>query len=351
MLKLLRDDNIVKFELIVFGTHLSQKHGYTINDIIADGFDVSHQLDTMPGGDAPADIAAAMGKTLLVFSEFWCANGPRFDIVFCLGDRFEMFAAVAATAPFGLKVAHVHGGETTLGAIDNAFRHSISQFSSLHFVSSEHYAERVRNLVDNTEHVYVVGALGLDNIRDLNLLDADSFQQRFGIRIDGDTILFTFHPETVFADANVHHGHELVKALLALTNYNVLITMPNADTYGDTLRSIFRDGFKDCGRIHMVENLGSLGYLSAMKLCSFLMGNTSSGIIEAASLGKYVINLGTRQQGRVCGSNVISVAVDSQAIVAAVESLESREKWEDGNLYDMGGAAALIMSVLKNDLE
>ncbi|MFM7105970.1 MAG: UDP-N-acetylglucosamine 2-epimerase [Flavobacteriales bacterium] len=350
LLKQLRNDTILKFELIAFGTHLSKNHGYTIKEIISDGFDVSHQLDTMPHGDAPSDISHAMGKTMMVFSEFWRVNGAHFDIVLCLGDRYEMFAAVVATAPFGLLVAHVHGGETTLGAIDNAFRHSISQFSRFHFVSSEHYSDRIRNMVDHTDHVYVVGALGLDNVRDLNLLDATGFEQRFGIRIDENTILFTFHPETMMADNNVKHGQELVRTLLALTNYNVLVTMPNADTYGDTLRSIFLEGLKSCPRIQMVENLGSLGYLSAMNLCAFLMGNTSSGIIEAASFGKYVINLGSRQQGRACGDNVMHVEVDKQEILSAVHLIESKGEWQKGNMYDKGGAANCIIDVLKSHL-
>ena len=350
LLRQLRKDDHLKFELIVFGTHLSINHGYTIKEIISDGFDVTHQLDTMPNGDAPLDISHAMGKTMMVFSEFWRKNGAHFDAVLCLGDRYEMFAAVAATAPFGILVAHVHGGETTLGAIDNAFRHSISQFSRFHFASCEHYAKRIKNMVDNTNDVYVVGALGLDNIRDMDLLDATGFEQRFGFRMDDKTILFTFHPETILADSNVKHGQELVKALLALTNYNVLITMPNADTYGDTLRSIFMEGLKSCPRIQMVENLGTLGYLSAMKLSAFLLGNTSSGIIEAASFGKYVINLGSRQRGRACGDNVMHVAVDSQEILSAVLLIESKGDWQNGNMYDKGGAANCIIDVLRSRL-
>jgi GDP/UDP-N,N'-diacetylbacillosamine 2-epimerase (hydrolysing) len=348
LLKAFRRDAHFNFELVVFGTHLSEKHGYTINEIFADGFKVHHRLNTLPLGDKPADISDAMGKTLMEFSEFWRINGSRYDVVLCLGDRYEMFAAVAAAAPFGLFIAHVHGGETTLGAIDNAFRHSITQFASMHFVAAEKYAHRLQSMLDNPRNIHVVGALGIDNMRELELMDTSAFQARFGFQVDQKTILFTFHPETVSPETNVRHGHELVKTLSVLEGYKVLITMPNADTYGDTLRRLFIEGLQSKAHIQIVENLGSVGYLSAMKLCAFLMGNSSSGIIEAASLGKYVVNLGTRQKGRAHGENVIDVAIDSDEILKAISDLERLNEWDGGNIYDLGGAADGICRILKS---
>jgi GDP/UDP-N,N'-diacetylbacillosamine 2-epimerase (hydrolysing) len=350
LLKLLRNDAKHSFELVVFGTHLSSKHGHTVDAILADGFDVHHRLDTLPEGDQPEDIAVAMGKTMHAFAHFWRIHGQRFDVVLCLGDRYEMFAAVAAAAPFGLNIAHVHGGETTLGAIDNAFRHSITHFSRMHFVSAEAYAERVRQLCEEPRQIAVVGALGLDNTRDIEMLSKETFTQAFGFGVDEKTILCTFHPETINADQNQTFGRELIDALQQLTDYRVLMTLPNADTYGDTLRRMYTDAFAANPRIQLAENLGTLGYMSAMKHCAFLLGNTSSGIIEAASFGKYVIDLGDRQKGRAHGLNVVHAPVQCDAILAAVRHIATLGPWEGGNIYDLGGAARRIIHALESEI-
>ena len=351
LLKLLRNDAKHSFELVVFGTHLSSKHGHTVDAIRTDGFEASHCLDTMPEGDKPEHIAVAMGKTMQVFAEFWKTQGHRFDVILCLGDRYEMFAAVAAAAPFGLNIAHVHGGETTLGAIDNAFRHSITLFSRMHFVSTEAYSERVRQLHDTPQPVYVVGALSLDNVRELQLMTTAEFNTAFGFSVDSSTILCTFHPETVNPEQNEQLGHELIEAIRQLTEYRFLITLPNADTYGDTLRRMLIEAFAQDSRVQLAENLGTLGYMSAMKHCAMLLGNTSSGIIEAASFEQYVIDLGDRQKGRAHGLNVLHAPVQRDAILAAVKDAAARGKWKGGNLYALGGAAIKMMNALESELK
>ncbi len=337
-------------ELIAFGTHLSPKHGHTIDAILNDGFEVQHRLDTLPDGDSPADIASAMGKTMQVFAQFWNAHAKQFDVVLCLGDRYEMFAAVAASAPFGVRVAHVHGGETTLGAIDNAFRHSITHFAQLHFVSAPAYAERVQSLTEKSEGIYTVGALSLDNLRNMELLTPEELTSQFHVNVDKQTILCTFHPETIAHERNADYGNELIAALLELAHHHVIITLPNADTSGDTLRRMFVDAFADNERVQLVENLGTHGYMSVMKHCGFLLGNTSSGILEAASLGKYVIDLGERQRGRAHGSNVVHVAIERAAIVNAVREIGQLGDWKGTNMYDIGGAAEGIVLAIENEL-
>lgn len=350
LLQRFKMDALHHVELIAFGTHLSPKHGHTIDAILNDGFEVQHRLDTLPDGDSPADIASAMGKTMQVFAQFWNAHAKQFDLVLCLGDRYEMFAAVAASAPFGVRVAHVHGGETTLGAIDNAFRHSITHFAQLHFVSAPAYAERVQSLTETSNGIYTVGALSLDNLRNMQLLGPEELMTQFQLHVDKQTILCTFHPETIAHERNVEYGNELIAALHALTSYRVIITLPNADTFGDTLRHMFFDAFADSDRIRFVENLGTLGYMSVMKHCGFLLGNTSSGILEAASLGKYVIDLGERQRGRAHGSNVIHAAVERTAMLSAVQHIEHQGTWNGTNMYDIGGAAEAIVHAIENEL-
>jgi GDP/UDP-N,N'-diacetylbacillosamine 2-epimerase (hydrolysing) len=169
--------------------------------------------------------------------------------------------------------------------------------------------------------------------------------------VDDTSILCTFHPETVHPDRNERYGLELIAAIKELKEFNVLMTLPNADTFGNRLRSMFIDAFREDNHVQLVENLGTMGYMSAMQNCAFMLGNTSSGIAEAASFGKYVIDLGDRQKGRAHGENVIHVPVERDAILAAVKDVAARGKWEGGNMFDLGGAAVKIMNALESVLK
>jgi GDP/UDP-N,N'-diacetylbacillosamine 2-epimerase (hydrolysing) len=318
LLKQLKQDSDFELSLIAFGTHLSDFHGKTIHQIERLGFEVEYTVESMQLTDSPNAIATAIGLTTIKFADFWKAHAQDFDLIFCLGDRYEMFAAVMAAVPFQLPIAHLHGGETTLGAIDNAFRHAITVASTYHFVSTESHAQRVAEIIGSKEHIYNVGALSLDNIQDIPMLTIEAFKEKLGIDLAIPTILITFHPETVALTKNEGYTNELVKAIKQLTDYQVLITMPNADTSGNTVRQILLANFSNDKRVLLVENLGTQNYLTVMKYATVLVGNTSSGIIEAASFAKPVINLGNRQLGRTAGNNVIHVPISSDAIVAAV---------------------------------
>lgn len=340
----------VSFDLIVFGTHLSAVHGYTKNEILNNGFTIAHEIETLLPGDTAEDIAASMGKTITLFSGFWGRHTKDFDIVLCLGDRYEMFAAVAASIPFVMPVAHIHAGETTLGAIDNAFRHAITHASSLFFTSTELYADKVRRMVDKQpgSDVYNVGALSLDTFEDFEGYAIEEFSEKWHIDLSKPTILTTFHPETVDGGSNKTHAETLCAVInqYAAAGFQFLITMPNADTYANSIRQAFTEKLSDNRNVYMVENLGTKSYFTAMQSCCFLLGNTSSGIIEAASFGKYVINLGNRQAGRAHGLNVIDCAIEKDAIAAVIEKIREK-KWTGGNIYYQGGAADQIINVLK----
>jgi GDP/UDP-N,N'-diacetylbacillosamine 2-epimerase (hydrolysing) len=169
LIKKLKADQFFEVDIIAFGTHLSNFHGQTIQEILNDGFDVKYRIESMLLTDTPDSISTAMGLTTIKFADFWKSHAKDFDLVFCLGDRYEMFAAVVASIPFNIPLAHFHGGETTLGAIDNIFRHSISLASTYHFVATEAYAEKVKQIKGSSENVYEVGALSLENIDSLNL--------------------------------------------------------------------------------------------------------------------------------------------------------------------------------------
>jgi GDP/UDP-N,N'-diacetylbacillosamine 2-epimerase (hydrolysing) len=347
LLQRLKQDSFFEYELIVFGTHLSFFHGHTIDQIEEAGYQVHHTIESLLVTDSSSSITTSMGLTTIKFAEFWAAHQGYFDLVFCLGDRYEMFSAVMAGVAFQIPFAHIHGGETTLGAIDNVFRHSITLASIMHFVSTPQYANRVKELTGTDTGIHYVGALGLDNLSNLSLLSVKEFEQKWGVDLSKKTILTTFHPETVNYNENENAVRELIDAINSLSNYQVVITMPNADTEGNKIRKALTDSFSNSDRVYLIENLGQVSYFTAMKYCSFLLGNTSSGIIEAASFGKYVINLGDRQKGRACGDNIIHSAVKTNDILNAVKKIESSNNLDSYNIYDNGGAATKIVEIIK----
>ncbi len=349
LLRAIKTDSFFSLSLIAFGTHLSEQHGYTKNAIIKDGFKVDYELNTLPTGDQPFHIASSIGKTIELFSSFWNEKGNSFDLIFCLGDRYEMFAAVTAGIPFNMKFAHLHGGEKTLGSIDNVFRHCITHASFYHFASTLHYAERIKSLLDEPKNIYYVGALSLDNLENLQLFSKKEFYKLYNYDISFPTILVTFHPETVGFSKNSDYIKVILEILLSLSTFRILITSSNADTMRDVFWKEFKELEKQSGgKIKCIENLGTQGYFSAMKHCSFLLGNSSSSIIEAASFDKMVINVGNRQKGRIHGDNVIDVSFNKAEILQAIQKANNtHEKYV--NPYYSGNVARRIVQILKSD--
>src|SRR6056300_1532521 len=338
--------------VIAFGTHVSKTHGHTVDHIVHDGFPMSKTIDTLPKGDSPVDIAESYALTAQQFLEYWSEEGSTYDVVLALGDRYEMAAAVAASIPFGLKIAHVHGGETTLGAIDNIYRHSISLASYVHFVSADPYVVRLKQLLDTPDPlVFNVGSLGLENIEQIELLDKTTFYERWGVDLNQPTILVTEHPDTVDYHKNEDYSVVVGEALNTLAKeYPVVITLPNADTMGNLYRKRLVELSKTHPNVFAVENFGTQSYFACMNYAQFLLGNTSSGIIEAASFNKHVINIGDRQKGRLCGDNVIHVPFDKQLIIEATQKLKGKY-WKGGNLYQQAQPSRKILDILRTHLE
>ncbi len=347
LLKELRLTDEIDFEILAFGTHLSVKHGYTINQILKDGFSVLHQVEVPFEHDGPEDIALCYAKTVEQFSKFWAKNGKNYDWILVLGDRFEMAAAVAAGIPFVLPFAHIHGGETTLGAIDNIYRHFITLSSSLHFVSLPIFKERVNEIVGEQARCFVIGALGLDNLSQIPLLSPDEFYQKWQIDLTKPSLLITIHPETVAFDDNITFANESESALLQLANqYQLIVTMPNADTNGNLYRKMFQTlKEKYPTQVHLIENFGTESYFTAMKHVGLMLGNTSSGITEGASFQKYVLNIGDRQKGRIAGENVIHTSFNSKEIIENVNQYFGKS-YTENSIYFKGGAAKIIVKEL-----
>lgn len=339
--------NVDSFEtqIIVFGSHLSKNHGYTITQIIDDGFDVIKKIETLPTGDGAVDISKSIGETIVSFADFWAKD--KFDLIFALGDRFEMFAAVASTVPFNIKVAHIHGGETTAGAIDDVFRHSITSMSSYHFTATEKYKKRVIDLLNSKNNVFNVGALSIDNIRSLNLLSIEEFQRSFKIDLSQPTILITFHPETVNFNKSKEQIFELTEALRDIDNFQMVITMPNIDTGNLCVRNGLNSFINKTPKAYGVESLGTLAYLSCMKHCKMMIGNTSSGFIEASGFNKPVVNIGNRQEGRIITENIFNVPILKDEILKGVQKAENFNSRKKVSIYGDGHTAKKIVEILK----
>ena len=346
LLKKLKADDFFKFKIIAFGTHLSVKYGNTIEQIYNDEFDVAYKIETILDTNSPEMISKSMATTIGKFAEVWANEKSSLDYILCLGDRYEMFAAITASIPFNIPIAHIHGGETTLGAIDNSFRHSLTAMSKLHFTSTQNHANRVSQIIGTEKQVYNVGALSLDNLFDIDILSVQAFKQKFKIELN-NPILVTFHPETVAYEKNEQYVDELIAALNVFEK-QILITMPNADTMGDIIRTKLSEFAKHKSNFVIVESLGTVGYFSCLQHCDFVLGNSSSGIIEAASFGKYFINLGARQLGRDCGSNVIHCEIEKDKILNAVQSINKFPVIGKENIYGDGNTANKIISIFKS---
>lgn len=346
LLRALVEDGFFSLKIIPFGTHLSRLHGYTIREIEQDGFPLSHPTETQLLGDSPEIIARSMGLTTQKFSEIWAELGPETDLVFALGDRYEMLAAVLATVPFGLPVAHLHGGETTLGAIDNAFRHSLTHIARYHFPATEGAARRVIELRGSDAHVYPVGALALDNVRTLPLLSVEEFRRKFGVDLSVPPVLFTFHPETVAFERNAGYLDTMRDVLRAVPD-PLLITLPNADTMGNLIREGLLRFARERPDAHVVDSLGTQGYFTALAHCRYVLGNSSSGILEAASFRKYVVNVGDRQLGREAGENVLHVPIDRDRILETIARIPTLPALSGENRYGDGHTAERIVRILK----
>ncbi len=348
LLEDLKKDHFFDLQIIAFGTHLSEKHGFTLKNIIRDEYKIIHKINTFINDDSKKGIVDSYAKTINEFSRFW--NNNNFDLVFCLGDRFEMSAAVQSSIPFGITLAHIAGGETTLGAIDNIYRHQISLASKIHFVSTKCNLKKVIQITGCSNYLYNVGSLSLSKIKHFKAIDKSIFFKKFGIKND-PYILVTFHPETVSLDSNLLYVKEISKALSEICReINVIITMPNADTLGSVYRKEIND-LRDNNKnsIFLIENFGKKYYFNAMHYSTLLLGNTSSGIIEAASFGKYVINVGDRQKGRTQSLNVHDVNFNSNNIIKTTLKLLSYDPYSGENIYFKTNPEKKIIKILKNN--
>ena len=349
VLRRIQRDPDLALHLIVTGMHLSPEFGFTVHEIEEDGFEISNRVEMLLSSDTPEGIAKSMGLSTIGFAQAYARFRP--DILLVLGDRFETHAAVVASVPFNIPVAHIHGGETTEGAIDEVFRHSITKMSHLHFVSTEVYAQRVIQMGEEPHRVVVCGAPSLDNIPGTSWLTSEELESRHGLDLAGRCLLVTYHPVTLEPQHTEARLRELLAAL-AETDGGVIFTYPNADTQSRLVIEMLHEFVSQHTRCQIVMHLGNHGYFSLMSYVAAMVGNSSSGIIEAASMKLPVVNIGNRQRGRVRGKNVIDVGNSRDEIlggIARATSPEFRAGLSDlVNPYGDGHSAERIVDQLRN---
>ncbi len=305
----------LRLHLIVSGSHLSPDFGMTVREIEEEGLEIKDRVKISLDSDTPEAIAKAMGYATIGFAESFGCQRP--DMLLVVGDRFEMHAAAAAAVPFTIPIAHIHGGETTQGAIDEVFRHSMTKFSHLHFVATEESARRVIQLGEEPWRVTVSGAPTLDNLSDFEPLSLAELETQVGMDLtDRGFLLVTFHPVTLEYHEAGKQILELVAALDSL-EHPVVFTLPNADTAGLEIRRKILQTVENQSGWVAVGSLGHRGYFSAMAYAAAMVGNSSSGLIEAPSFGLPDVNIGIRQEGRTRGLNVVDCACEREAIISA----------------------------------
>ncbi len=348
LLRRIEDDTDLKLHLVVSGMHLSPEFGLTVEAIEADGFEIAERVEMLLSSDTPEGIAKSMGLGTVGFAQAYSRFRP--DVLVVLGDRFEMHAAALAALPFKIPVAHIHGGESTEGLIDESIRHSITKMSHLHFVSTEFYGQRVVQMGEEPWRVTVCGALSLDNLQSIKLLGEKELETRIGMPLDPPPLLVTFHPVTLEYENTQWHVSELLEALDSV-RLPVVFTLPNADTSGRAVIRMVKDFVDSHALAGLVENLGTQAYFSLMAVACAMVGNSSSGIVEAPSFRLPVVNIGTRQQGRVRAKNVIDVGYSRAEILEGIRKAVSPEFCASlGDLvnpFGNGHAAERIVERLK----
>lgn len=346
-------DNDLELYLIVSGMHLSPEFGMTYQEIEEDGFEINAKVEMLLSSDSPAGISKSIGLGVIGFAdEFQRAD---LDMLILLGDRYEALSAAISAMVMRIPIAHLHGGELTEGAIDEGIRHSITKMSYLHFTSTEQYRNRVIQLGENPERVFYVGALGVENIKKINLMTKEELERSIHFEIDENTVVVTYHPVTLENNTVEEQFLNLLKVLDRNPKIRMIFTKANADTNGRIVNELIdKYTAQNSERACAFMSLGQKRYLSALKYCRIVIGNSSSGIIEAPSFGKPIINIGDRQKGRICADSVINCGYTQQEIQQAMETALTEEFENKArncrNPYEKENTAANIISVIKDYL-
>ncbi len=334
-------------KFIVTGSHLSRRHGNTIDQIYKDKINVFKKINIKIYSDSPYDISNNISLGIKKFSSFFKKN--KTDLIIVLGDRYEIFSAVIAAHISSIPIVHIHGGESTFGAIDDAIRHSITKMANIHFVANEIYKKRVIQLGENPKNVINVGGLGVDNIQIKELFKKKEIEKKLNIKFLKKNLLITFHPET--NSLNKQTIIPILKALKKLKDTNFFFTIPNADTYNLRILKEIKHFQKNNKNCKIFSSLGMKMYHSLITLCDAVIGNSSSGMAEVPYFKKPTINIGNRQDGRIRVKSIIDVKMEEKNINNAIKKIFARNfRLEFKNIqspYGKGGASKKIVDYLQ----
>lgn len=307
----------------VTGMHLSPEFGLTYQEIEKDGISIDKKIEILLGSDTPASMSKTMGLAMISFADYFAEICP--DALLVLGDRYETLAVCCAALNAKIPIIHLHGGETTEGAVDEAIRHSITKMSYLHFTSTEAYRQRVIQLGENPARVYNVGALGVENVLNQPLLPKEKLEGELGLKLDRPYAVVTYHPVTLDNHDIYKIASQFLNALDQNTDMYYIITKANADAGGRKINQILEEYATRRKNVKVYDSLGMLRYLSAVKYSEMAIGNSSSGILEVPSFGIPTVNIGDRQKGRIRAGSVIDCAEDTESIVNAIKKAKTPE--------------------------
>ena len=349
LLKEIEADSELKLQLIVTGMHLSPEFGLTYKDIEKE-FKIDKKIEILSSSHTRLDICAEMARVYEKFAPALAELKP--DILVLLGDRYEIFGVAGVASIMQIPIAHIHGGETTQGAFDEAFRHSITKMSHIHFAATNEYANRIIQLGEDPSRVFNVGGPGIENIKKLNLLNKDEFEKSIKFKLAKKNILITFHPVTLENSSAREQFNELLNALDELEETNFIFTKANSDTDGDVINKMIDEYVSENPQKAVAfASLGQLRYLSAIKFVDIVLGNSSSALLEVPSFKKATINIGDRQKGRARASSVIDVRPVKEEILAAIKRAYSKEfeqtLKDTINPYDGGNPSKKMVKILK----
>ena len=351
LLKMIKKSPATQLQVIATNMHLSPKYGNTYQEIEKDGFTIDYKIPIIEENDKNDAVTTvkSMAKALAGFADAY--NELKPDMVVVLGDRYEILAAAEAAMIERIPIAHIHGGEVTEGAFDDAIRHSITKMSQLHFASTEEYRHRIIQLGEQPERVFNTGAIGVENVKKLSLLSKDEIEREIDFKIDDNTILVTYHPVTLGKRTAKDDIEDFVSALEERKDIRIIFTMPNSDTGSQFIvDAINRFVERNPIRSKAYKSLGVVRYLSVMRQVAAVVGNSSSGIVEVPSFGIPTLNIGDRQKGRIAGESVYNCAPDKESILNGLNIIFSNSFKELAsvvrNPYEKANTAEEIFKVI-----
>jgi UDP-hydrolysing UDP-N-acetyl-D-glucosamine 2-epimerase len=350
LIELLSDDSYFDLRLIVTGTHLSESHGYTVRELIEDGVVPSYQVKVNIGSPSSDATAITFSSILIEMSKIFQNERP--DLLLLVGDRFETLATALAAMFLNVPMAHIHGGEVTEGAFDDAIRHSLTKISYYHFVANEEFKDRVIQLGENPSRVFVVGGLGIDSIANTSLLSRLEVEDALGVELREKAFLVTFHPTTNEGSDSLVHAKSLFEALDAYPDFQIIFTMPNADPLGLEVGNMIRGYAARNSNVSVFDSLGQRLYLSCLPFMKCVVGNSSSGLSEVPTFGIPTVNIGIRQKGRPEAISVITTGTSVEEITTGIDKALSIGFQIDSKLaknpFGVEGASLKIFSALKS---